>query len=83
MENKIKRILGHIYTDDMIQTKATYEEIIRLIEDEKFEADSLFNFISALTALYKLGVEDGKREERAKRNTYCKYKKELKESREY
>lgn len=67
MEDRIKRILDHIYTNDMLQTKDAYDEIISLIENERCEADSLFNFISALTALYKLGVEDGKREERARR----------------
>lgn len=67
MEDRIKRILDHIYTNDMLQTKDAYDEIISLIKNERCDADSLFNFISALTALYKLGVEDGKREERARR----------------
>lgn len=64
---KLSRILDNMHTGHMEEARTVYQAAAALVTADHDDADTLWNEISIISALYLLGYEEGIRSERLRR----------------
>lgn len=66
-KDTIARITDNLTSRDLLEARSLYIMAAEAIEGQGNKSDYYFNFISAIAAVYRLGIDSGKRQEREKK----------------